>query len=151
MNINRLDMSIRTHNVLVRAGFKTLEEVKEFASKDIQWYKKINNLGPKSKKEVEYLFEKYLSDKVENIEPKWIPISDKLPPVGKCIIVTVKDHIRKQLELRYPVWYMHKTYENGYGFYFGEIGNILMPDISEVIAWMSIPKPYEPCDLDWSE
>lgn len=148
MNINELDMSTRTHNVLVRAGFKTLEEVKEFASKDIKWYEKINNLGPKSKEEVEYLFEKYLSNAVENIESTWIPISDKLPPVGSCIIVTVKDHIRNQLELRYPVWYMEKSYDRGYAFYFGEIGNILMPDISEVIAWIPMPIPYEPKDLD---
>jgi len=81
----------------------------------------------------------------------WIPISEKLPPVGSCVIVTVKDHCRNQLELRYPVWYMEKTYEQGFAFYFGEIGNILLPDVSEVIAWMPIPEPYEPYDLDWSE
>jgi hypothetical protein len=65
---------------------------------------------------------------------KWIPISEGLPPAGSCVIVTVKEHYRKQLELRYPVWYMKKIYDPGYAFYFGEIGNILMPDISEVIA-----------------
>jgi hypothetical protein len=81
----------------------------------------------------------------------WIPISEKLPPVGNCVIVTVKDHCRNQLELRYPVWYMEKIYGRGYAFYFGEIGNILLPNISEVIAWMPMPKPYEPYDLDWSE
>ena len=81
----------------------------------------------------------------------WIPMSEKLPPVGSCVIVTVKDHCRNQLELRYPVWYMEKTYERGFAFYFGEIGNILLPDVSEVIAWMPMPKPYEPYDLDWSE
>lgn len=89
-------------------------------------------------------------DKLEKHQT-WIPISEKLPPVGSCVIVTVKEHYRKQLELRYPVWYMEKTYERGYAFYFGEIGNILIPDISEVIAWMPMPIPYEPNDLDWSE
>ncbi|MBV4450691.1 DUF551 domain-containing protein [Clostridium tyrobutyricum] len=78
---------------------------------------------------------------------EWIQISEKLPPVGTCIIATVKDHSRNQLELRYPVWYMEKCYEQGYAFYFGEIGNILLPDISEVIAWMPMPKPYEQSDL----
>lgn len=82
---------------------------------------------------------------------KWIPISKGLPSVGSCIIVTVKEHYKKQLELRYPVWYMEKIYDQGYAFYFGEIGNILMPDISEVIAWMPMPTPYEPNDLDWSK
>lgn len=79
----------------------------------------------------------------EHPEIKWTPITEGLPPLGTKVIVTVKDHIRNQLELRYPVWYMEKAYERGYAFYFGEIGNILMPDISEVIAWMPIPKPYE--------
>ncbi len=82
---------------------------------------------------------------------KWIPIIEKLPPVGDCIIVTVKEHYRKRLELRYPVWYMESIYTTGYNFYFGEIGNVLMPEISEVIAWMPMPNPYEPKDLDWSE
>jgi hypothetical protein len=31
------------------------------------------------------------------------------------------------------------------------MNNILPPDISEVIAWMPIPNPYEPDNLDWSE
>lgn len=82
---------------------------------------------------------------------EWISIKDKLPPVGTCIIVTVKEHYRRQLELRYPVYYMEKVYGRGYAFYFGELGNMLLPDVSEVIAWMSIPTPYEPIDLDWSK
>lgn len=91
--------------------------------------------------------------KLEKQQPgiKWLPITNGLPPVGSCLIVTVKDHYNKQLELRYPVWYMEKPYGRGYAFYFGEIGNILMPDISEVIAWMPMPTPYEPHNLDWSE
>lgn len=147
MDIRGLDISTRTFNVLVRAGFKTLEEVKEFADKDMKWYEKINNLGPKSKDEIEHLFEKYLDNVIEDIGPTWTPISEKLPPMGTCIIVTVKDHFKNQLELRYPVWYMEKVYEQGHAFYFGEIGNILLPDISEIIAWMPMPKPYEPSDL----
>lgn len=82
---------------------------------------------------------------------KWIPINEKMPRLGECIIVTVKEHYRKQLELRYPVYYLNKTYSEGYAFYFGDTNNILLPEVSEVIAWMPIPKPYEPCDLDWSK
>lgn len=74
---------------------------------------------------------------------KWTPISTKLPPLGECIIVTVKDHLRNRRELRYPVWYMKNIYHEGYAFYFGETGNILLPDVSEVIAWMPVPTPYE--------
>lgn len=141
--LEQIDISKKTYNALVRAGFKTLEEVKQFADQNRKWHEEIRNLGNKSKAEVEGLFEKYIKTIEEKMSPIWIPIGEGLPPMGACVIVTVKDHIRNQLEIRYPVWYMEKTYERGYAFYFGEIGNILMPDISEVIAWMPIPKPYE--------
>lgn len=73
---------------------------------------------------------------------KWIPISEGLPPLGECIICTVKNHISNQLELRYPVYYMQKPYSEGYAFHFGEIGNTLLSDVSEVIAWIPMPKVY---------
>ena len=79
----------------------------------------------------------------EEKKMKWIPLSEKLPPVGSLIIVTVQDHIRNRRELRYPVWYMEKLYEKGYAFYFGEIGNALLPEVSEVVAWMRMPNQYE--------
>lgn len=74
---------------------------------------------------------------------RWIPIDEKLPPLGACVICTVREHFRNQFELRYPVYYLQKTYENGYAFYFGDTSNPLLPDISEVVAWMPMPKPYE--------
>lgn len=79
----------------------------------------------------------------EQLNNSWIPVREKLPPLGACIICTVRDHYRNQFELRYPVYYLQKTYENGYAFYFGDTNNPLLPDISEVIAWMPLPEPYE--------
>ena len=79
--------------------------------------------------------------KNEYSEIKWIPISEKLPPSGTKIIVTVIEHYRKELELRYPVYYMEHGYREGFGFYFGD--SQLLSDVSEVVAWMPMPKPYE--------
>ncbi|MFV0344228.1 MAG: DUF551 domain-containing protein [Anaerocolumna sp.] len=73
----------------------------------------------------------------------WVPISERLPALGMCVICTVKDHFRNQYELRYPVYYLQKTYEPGYAFYFGDTSNPLLPDISEVIAWMPLPETFK--------
>lgn len=35
--------------------------------------------------------------------------------------------------------------------YVKDEGFELWADSGEVIAWMPMPTPYEPCDLDWSE
>lgn len=74
----------------------------------------------------------------------WIPITEDKPRLGECVIVSVKDHIRRRMELRYPVYYMENAYASGFGFYFGD--SILLPDVSEVVAWMPMPKPY---DEEW--
>ena len=68
---------------------------------------------------------------------------DGLPPVGSCLIVTIKNHgYGGRRELRYPVYYMEKYYAPGYAFYMNGT-NILLQDYSEVIAWMPIPMPYD--------
>lgn len=73
----------------------------------------------------------------------WTSINDGLPPVGKALIVTINDTIRQRRELRYPVEYRKSYYSNHYGFYqYGIEENILLPEFSEVVAWMEIPSPY---------
>lgn len=68
---------------------------------------------------------------------------DGLPPVGSCLIVTIKNHgYGGRRELRYPVHYLEKWYGEGYGFYMNGT-DILLPDYSEVVAWMPIPMPYD--------
>lgn len=75
---------------------------------------------------------------------KWIPLSEKLPPLGACIMVTIKNHLDGgKRELRYPVYYLEKVYSEGYAFYHGDTSNILLPKYSEVIAWMPFPYPYD--------
>ena len=42
---------------------------------------------------------------------------DGLPPVGSCLIVTIKNHgYGGRRELRYPVHYLEKNYAPGYAF-----------------------------------
>lgn len=50
---------------------------------------------------------------------KWKTIKDDgLPPVGSCLIVTIKNHgYGGRRELRYPVHYLEKNYAPGYAFY----------------------------------
>lgn len=72
---------------------------------------------------------------------EWIQVTDKLPPIGTTLIVTVQDSIRQRRELRYPVTYREHSYVKGYGFYVNG-SDLLMPEYSEVIAWMPLPEPY---------
>lgn len=75
---------------------------------------------------------------------KWNTIKDDgLPPVGSCLIVTIKNHgYGGRRELRYPVHYLQKNYASGYAFYMNGT-DILLPEYSEVVSWMNIPMPYE--------
>lgn len=74
---------------------------------------------------------------------EWISIDDRLPTLGTWNIVTIKNHLMGgRKELRYPVIYMEKMYDVGYGFY--ENGtDILMPEYSEITAWQPLPEPWE--------
>ncbi len=83
----------------------------------------------------------------EHSEIKWTPITEGLPPLGTKVIVTVIDHYSRKLELRYPVYYMEHGYREGFGFYFGD--SQLLKDVSEVVAWMPMPKPYNITYDEW--
>lgn len=81
----------------------------------------------------------------ERLAEDWRTIKkDGPPPVGSRLIVTIKNHgYGGRRELRYPVYYLERTYEPGHGFYFGDLNNMLLPEYSEVIAWMPFPTQYE--------
>lgn len=72
-------------------------------------------------------------------EPKWIPVSERLPKEAFGCLVTILDtDLKTQDEfeniLPYAVGYDGETWNN----FCGE------PIPFEVIAWMPLPKPYEP-------
>lgn len=72
----------------------------------------------------------------------WVDLKDEQPPIGSVLIVTVYDHCRGQKELRYPVYYMEKTYSSGYAFY-NHGCEILLAEVSEVLAWMPMPTVWD--------
>lgn len=80
----------------------------------------------------------------EQISNDWKTIAeDGLPPVGSCLIVTIKNHgYGGRRELRYPIHYLEKNYAPGYAFYMNGT-DILLPEYSEVVAWMTLPMPYD--------
>ena len=68
----------------------------------------------------------------------WIPIAEGLPPVGKPLDVTIKDHMQGRMnERRYPVYYEKDSMKGGYhwSWRYGDFAYELLPDVSEVIAW----------------
>lgn len=71
---------------------------------------------------------------------------DGLPPIGKPLIVTIKDNLQgKPNELRYPVYYEKDSMKGGYhwSWRYGDFAYELLPGVSEVIAWCEFPKIYE--------
>lgn len=74
---------------------------------------------------------------------EWTPIEKGLPPIGTKLIVTIYDKIFFKRKLVYPVYYIEKPFENGYGFCVGNLDDFLNPEYSEVEAWMLVPTPYD--------
>lgn len=138
MKIENLDLSIRTFNLLKRAGINTVEELSRLSDVEL---KHIRNLGKRSFDEIKAKLEE------NKVIPKTIPwndIKDGLPPLGKALIVTVYDSLHDRRETRYPVIYRQSYFHNGYGFYvYGAEEHILLPEYSEVLAWIEIPSPYK--------
>lgn len=60
---------------------------------------------------------------------KWIPIEKRLPKEGECVLCTYADG---RVDIEFQRW--KKT---GIA---RRVGNVYF----EVIAWMPLPKPYEP-------
>ena len=80
---------------------------------------------------------------------KWNKISDGLPPIGEPLLVTVKDNLQgKSNELRYPVYYERSRNNNSFhwSWRYGDFDYELIPNVSEVIAWIELPMPYEECE-----
>lgn len=74
----------------------------------------------------------------------WKYISDDLPPIGKPLIVTIKDNLQhKPNELRYPVYYEKDNMRSSYhwSWRYGDFAYELLPEVSEVIAFIELPEP----------
>ena len=96
-------------------------------------------------------FCKVIKEAVKEIEENHNGFNDiveiGLPPVGKPLIVTIKDNLQgRPNELRYPVYYEKDSMKGGYhwSWRYGDFAYELVPDVSEVIAWQPLPQPYQP-------
>ena len=95
-------------------------------------------------------FCKVIKETVRDIEENHNGFNDiveiGLPPVGKPLIVTIKDNLQgRPNELRYPVYYEKDSMKGGYhwSWRYGDFAYELVPDVSEVIAWQPLPQPFQ--------
>lgn len=76
----------------------------------------------------------YKDAKEESKEPRWIPVSERLPEENKTVIASTKYGVYP--EARY-------SKEDGWEWAY-ESGADYWEELEEVEAWMPLPKRYEP-------
>lgn len=68
---------------------------------------------------------------------EWIKVEDKLPEIGKTVLVTIKGNC-----LTSPTYQMCTAYCSG-GDKPGWMESVAAEyEVGDVIAWMELPKPY---------
>lgn len=131
---------------------KAIEIVKQEAEKYEECYKDCGDCEAYNKEKHHCpKFCKVIKEAVREIEENHNGFNDiveiGLPPVGKPLIVTIKDNLQgRPNELRYPVYYEKDSMKCGYhwSWRYGDFSYELVPDVSEVIAWQPLPEPYQP-------
>ena len=130
---------------------KAIEIVKQEAEKHEECYKDCGDCEAYDKEKHHCpKFCKVIKETVREIEENHNGFNDiveiGLPPVGKPLIVTIKDNLQgRPNELRYPVYYEKDSMKGGYhwSWRYGDFAYELVPDVSEVIAWQPLPQPYK--------
>ena len=70
-----------------------------------------------------------------NPQPKWILVSERLPEDKTYVLTTIK--VPNRIAHARSGWYEG-------GFFHNDNGDVWKATDMEVIAWMPLPKPYEP-------
>lgn len=77
----------------------------------------------------------------------WHLVERETPPVGKPLILTVKDVSNNIEKLRYPMIYRQSLFTEEFHYY--ECGfeeGMVIEEFSKPIAWMEFPSPYRDGD-----
>lgn len=69
------------------------------------------------------------------MKAEWKSIKQHLPPIGQPLMVNIFDHCNGVNKILYPVYYLERPWERGFGFYYGDFENRLLQEYSEVKAW----------------
>lgn len=160
--ISRLNLSGRTHNLLIRSyrepnefemryptgknkmavwlAFREVVNYKDFKEVFETVYKKNEGFGVKSYEEVM----KQL-DKVEETEKTkvWHLMKDGLPALGVPLSVECYDSVNNKLSVKYPVYYIKDPYDLSYKWVFFPAMEglcVLLPEYSEVKKWKYIDR-----------
>lgn len=73
----------------------------------------------------------------------WIPLSEEKPPVGVPIMTTcIEEYPVRQRVLKYPCYYLKDRFSGNWRFCFETIDNVLLPEMTEVLAWRYLPSIY---------
>lgn len=84
---------------------------------------------------------------------EWTKVSEKMPPVGEPLIVTIEDKLNAgKRELRYPVYHEKSAFSNDFHWRwkYGDLDYELLQDVSSVVAWARMPEPYQ-SDNAWDD
>ena len=160
--ISRLNLSSRTHNLLIRAYQKPNEfEMKYPTGKNkmVVWlafrevvsykdlkeaietvHKKIERFGIRSYNEV--MEELNKAEEAEKTKV-WHLIKDGLPALGVPLSVECYDSVNNKLSVKYPVYYIKDPYDLSYKWVFFPAMErlcVLLPEYSEVKKWKYIER-----------
>ena len=92
-------------------------------------------------------FVKELVDKQPTAQPRWIPVTERLPDKGGPYLCTVQGYVGKTTYLRIAVFqtdiyveYDIEEHKPGFIDHDSECG---FYEVTKVLAWMPLPKPYK--------
>ena len=76
-------------------------------------------------------------------EPRWIPVSERLPEDDDIVLITMDDSITVRGEFFEQISNELGFFKEGVWHWGYEIGECYWPETTHVTAWMPLPEPYK--------